>query len=353
MPLFSYSWTLKSIVFKKNKGKVFSCFSCGGGSSLGYKLAGFDVIGCNEIDPRMMQVYKENHNPKYAFLESIQTFKQKKEFPKELYNLDILDGSPPCSSFSLMGNREKDWGVLKKFKEGQAVQVLDTLFFDFIDLAKILQPKIVVAENVVGILTSSNFRNNYGARILKAFTNAGYIPSYYILDSSKMGVPQKRERIFFIAIRKDISSAFIQNSGFFNKKLNINMIFNEPVIKSKKILTNADNRTEITQESTLKILKSAGKNGICRNSKNTHNTGYAYKIFPNNICPTISCTSKYSDESGMFEISKKELCNFQTFPEDYNFLECKPQYIIGMSVPPVMIAQIATRIYSEILSKIK
>ncbi len=51
---FSYEWTLKDANFTKYKGTVFSCFACGGGSTMGYKLAGFDVIGCNEIDPKMM-----------------------------------------------------------------------------------------------------------------------------------------------------------------------------------------------------------------------------------------------------------------------------------------------------------
>jgi DNA (cytosine-5)-methyltransferase 1 len=148
---FPYKWTLKDAVFTKDKGKVFSCFACGGGS-FGYKLAGFDVLGCNEIDPKMIEAYKVNHNPKYAYLEPIQTFKLRKDFPKELYELDILDGSPPCSSFSMAGNREKDWGKDKVFREGQAMQVLDTLFFDFIDLAKELQPKVVIAENVKGLL---------------------------------------------------------------------------------------------------------------------------------------------------------------------------------------------------------
>ena len=129
----NYNWTLKDAVFTKDKGKVFSCFACGGGSTMGYKLAGFDVIGCNEIDPKMMKAYVENHNPKYSFLEGIQTFKLREDLPEELFNLDILDGSPPCSSFSMAGNRESDWGKEKKFREGQAEQVLDTLFFDFID----------------------------------------------------------------------------------------------------------------------------------------------------------------------------------------------------------------------------
>ena len=98
---FNYEWTLKDANFTKDKGTVFSCFSCGGGSTMGYKLAGFDVIGCNEIDPKVMEVYRVNHSPKFSYLESIQTFKARKDLPAELYNLDILDGSPPCSSFSM------------------------------------------------------------------------------------------------------------------------------------------------------------------------------------------------------------------------------------------------------------
>ena len=148
----NYRWTMKDdYPTEKNGLKVFSCFACGGGSTMGYKLAGFDVIGCNEIDPKMNKVYIENHKPKFNFLEGIQTFKLRDDLPEELYDLDILDGSPPCSSFSMAGNREKDWGKEKKFKEGQAEQVLDTLFFDFIDLAEKLKPKVVIAENVKGI----------------------------------------------------------------------------------------------------------------------------------------------------------------------------------------------------------
>lgn len=75
---YDYRWTLKDADFTKDKGKVFSCFACGGGSTMGYKLAGFDVIGCNEIDHRMMYTYCQNHNPHFPFLEPIQTFKEKK-----------------------------------------------------------------------------------------------------------------------------------------------------------------------------------------------------------------------------------------------------------------------------------
>lgn len=91
-------------------------------------------------------------------LEPIQEFKNRQDLPEELFNLDILDGSPPCSTFSISGDREESWGVEKKFREGQANQVLDRLFFDFIDLAKRLQSKVVVAENVKGILLGDAIR---------------------------------------------------------------------------------------------------------------------------------------------------------------------------------------------------
>ena len=139
---FPYKWTLADANFTKDKGKVFSCFACGGGSTMGYKLAGFDVLGCNEIDPKMIEAYKTNHKPKYAFLEPIQEFKLRDDLPEELYNLDILDGSPPCSSFSMAGNREEDWGKEKKFREGQAEQVLDTCFLTSLTLPKNFSQKL-------------------------------------------------------------------------------------------------------------------------------------------------------------------------------------------------------------------
>ena len=184
--LYPYEWKLKDLNFTKDKGKVFSCFSCGGGSTMGYKLAGFDVVGCNEIDPKMMKAYETNHNPKFPYLEPIQTFKLRKDLPKELYELDILDGSPPCSSFSMAGNREKDWGKEKKFREGQTEQILDNLFFDFIDLAKELQPKVIVAENVTGLMMGA--AKNYVKKIYNEFINAGYQLKIkpYLLDSSFM-----------------------------------------------------------------------------------------------------------------------------------------------------------------------
>ena len=95
--MVGYEWHFKDYPKKSNK-TVYSTFSCGGGSTMGYKLAGFDVIGANDIDPKMMKVYKANHNPKYYDLCSI-TDLINMDLPSDYYKLDILDGSPPLMSY--------------------------------------------------------------------------------------------------------------------------------------------------------------------------------------------------------------------------------------------------------------
>ena len=118
------AWSLTDLAsVPKNGVRVMSTFACGGGSSMGYKRAGCEVIAANDIDPEMAWHYQLNIKPKHYFLCPIRDLITA-ELPPELFELDILDGSPPCSTFSLSGNREKDWGKEKHFKEGQAKQVL-------------------------------------------------------------------------------------------------------------------------------------------------------------------------------------------------------------------------------------
>ena len=107
-------WQLADLPKVSPNGKrVFSTFACGGGSTMGYKLAGYEVVGANDIDPEMAEVYQATHKPKHYYLKPIgQLVEQLREegLPEHLQGLDILDGSPPCSSFSTSGNRERDWG---------------------------------------------------------------------------------------------------------------------------------------------------------------------------------------------------------------------------------------------------
>ena len=345
---FPYKWNIadgypaKGI--EKNNLNVFGTFICGGGSTMGYKLAGFNHLGGVEIDPPIADVYKENHNPKYLFLQDIRDFNKRTDLPTELYSLDFLDGSPPCSSFSLAGNRGKDWGKEKKFREGQAKQVLDTLFFDFIDLAKKLQPKIVIAENVKGLLLGS--AKEYVKRIYTELDLAGYHTQHFLLDASKMGVPQRRERVFFIGIRKDLAENYPI----------LDLEFNEEPIIFDKVLSDDSDRALIGRKLQIYNGVNYGEPDLRYSYErlNGKQSYFGYKlIYGHKVANTIlanDCNVVFGKSRHM---NIKELCLCGTYPIDYNFIKNKVHYLVGMSVPPVMTAQIATRIHQQWLSKIK
>jgi DNA (cytosine-5)-methyltransferase 1 len=350
----NYKWNLSDLKnIKKNGLKVFSCFACGGGSSMGYKLSGYTVLGCNEIDKKMMDIYKENLKPKYSFLEGIQNFKDREDLPEELYNLDILDGSPPCSNFSMAGKREEDWGKEKVFREGQALQVLDTLFFDFIDLAKKLQPKVIIAENVKGILLGEAI--TYVQKIIKGFEEAGYYTHCWLLDASKMGVPQRRQRVFFISIRKDIAEKIEgTKQSLFSKMPYLDLLFEEKEIPYKEIECEDNSKG---RHIPLGILPYWEKILPGRSCADVHEKGHYFqelKLHPDKALPTLRAGSNsYYHYIKPRRLHDTEIKLGGSFPLDYNFLKTQPIYIIGMSVPPLMIAKISQRIKEQWFDKIK
>jgi DNA (cytosine-5)-methyltransferase 1 len=192
--LFNYKWYLKdgypAKSITKNNYNVFGTFICGGGSTMGYKLAGFNHLGGVEIDPPIADIYKTNHNPKYLYNLDIRDFNKLENLPSELYNLDILDGSPPCSTFSMAGSREKAWGKEKVFREGQKMQSLDDLVFVYCNTIIKLQPKVFLLENVKGIIQGN--AKLYSKQIVQKMTNAGYNVQVFCLNAASMGVPQRR-----------------------------------------------------------------------------------------------------------------------------------------------------------------
>lgn len=356
MENLTYKWNLATANFTKDKGKVFSCFACGGGSTMGYKLAGFDVIGCNEIDKRVNQVYVKNHNPKYNYLCDIREFvkmAQNNELPAELYNLDILDGSPPCSSFSLAGKRDKDWGKEKYFREGQQKQVLDTLFFDFIELGKILQPKCMIIENVKGLLMTE--AKKYVIKIYEELEQAGYYALHFLLNASTMGVPQNRERVFFICFRKDLAGPFLVNVGLFEKNVKFNLEFNEKPILFKEIKTNDTDRKltgKILQMWKKRIYGDIDLSFPYMREENKCALFSNKFIYDEKVANTLTAKEPCILFSEPRYRNKTEVIMCSSFPLDYDFLNQQPHYICGMSVPPLMIAKISNEVYKQFLSKL-
>lgn len=340
-----WKWTMANDYPKEKNGlKVFSCFACGGGSTMGYKLVGCEVLGCCEIDPKMNEVYVKNHKPKYNFLMDIRDFNKKEDLPKELYNLDILDGSPPCTTFSMAGEREDSWGKKKKFKEGQVEQTLDDLAFVFIDTVAKLKPKVVVMENVEGLLLGNAW--GYVQRIYKKFKDIGYKVKHWLLKGETMGVPQTRHRVFFIATRLDFDLD------------EIDMTFNCAPITYGDI---TDGKSDIRKGKMHDIAAKSIK-GERTLAKTLVRLGEKYSMFGHrlidydDIVPTILSGHRdiwLRDGNG---ISKGDIISAQTFPQDYCFLPdtySNVEYICGMSVPPIMIKRIVERLIKSGIFTIK
>ena len=340
---FPWKWYLSDLAkVKKNGLTVFSCFSCGGGSSMGYKLAGYDVIGNVEIDPRVMEVYRKNNHPKHPYLMDVRDFLKipDADLPEELFHLDILDGSPPCSVFSTAGEREKGWNKEKVFREGQAKQKLDDLFFYFIRIAEKLKPRVVIAENVSGLLKGN--AKGYVNEIFKAFDAAGYKVQLFLLNAAFMGVPQKRERCFFVAQRKD--QAFPKLVLNFREKPILFGEVREPQGREIDPVKAVDTYTcmqHVTKrDHALSDIKARiyGKTNVGFSNIINQDDSIAHTLCSNGLMP------RAFDKTWMTENDKR---NIATFPQDYDFCDQTAQYICGMSVPPVMMAQVSAEVYNQ------
>lgn len=340
MNRFNWKWYLKDLNPDKDI-KVFTTFSCGGGSSMGYKRAGFQVLGNVEIDPKINDMYCRNNHPKYNYCMDLREFNKLEDLPEELYHLDILDGSPPCTTFSMAGKREDTWGKKKKFREGQAEQTLDDLFFVFLDTVEKLKPKIVIAENVEGIINGN--ARGYVNQIIKRFHEIGYEVQIFNLNAAFMDVPQARHRVFFVA----------NNQGFNKIRLN----FNNDIIKFKDV--RSENGVEFgNEDSVIKKIANLANKGERRCADVTKRlAGTDKRYFTSRIIDDDNVAATITSAGYMIRLCDRKLCtdedfiNVQSFPQDYDFCGNSVQYVCGMSVPPNMMANIAEEVYEQWLKK--
>lgn len=186
-----------------NGFNAISTFSGCGGSSLGYKMAGFKVLWANEFIPAAQEVYRLNHPGTILDTRDIRQVQ-----PQDILDaigmkpgdLDLLDGSPPCASFSTAGKREAGWGKVKAYSDTK--QRTDDLFFEYARLVRGIQPKVFVAENVSGLVKGT--AKGYFKLILKELQECGYNVKAKVLDAQWLGVPQMRQRLIFIGVRNDL-----------------------------------------------------------------------------------------------------------------------------------------------------
>ena len=190
-----------------NGYNAISTFSGCGGSSLGYKMAGFRVLWASEFIPAAQDTYRANHPATILDTRDIRNVQASDildAIGMKPGELDLFDGSPPCASFSTAGKREAGWGKVKAYSDTK--QRTDDLFFEYSRLIKGVQPKVFVAENVSGLVKGT--AKGYFLEILAELKSCGYVVSAKLLDAQWLGVPQMRQRVIFVGVRNDLVAQF-------------------------------------------------------------------------------------------------------------------------------------------------
>ena len=271
---------------------------------MGYKRAGFRVLGCVEIDPQINAIYRANLHPAHNYRMDLREFNRipDADLPPELFDLDVLDGSPPCSTFSMAGKREAAWGKEKRFREGQALQTLDDLFFVFLDTVAKLRP-------------------------------------------------QRRERVFFAARRIDGASP--------PDPPPLALMFDYPLIPFREVRSPSGLPIKSGIDgigSTARLLEKAWPSDekLSRISERERGrpVGFTHPlVWPDTVCPTVTSSSGFIRMPDRMAPTAADYINVGTFPQDYDLGETDPQraatrarYLVGMSVPPSMAAHLADKI---------
>jgi len=379
----------------QEKFKVISTFAGGGGSSTGYRLAGGKVLVINEFVEEAQKTYAENYPETIILPGDIKALTGKDFLDAvgvDVGEIDILDGSPPCSAFSVAGKLSHNiheeehvdlwgnvtiekvpgkhsdgWGQTKNYSDGKMVENIEDLFFEFLRVAKEIKPKVIVAENVKGLTISE--AKKYFNKILNTFEKIGYDVCAKVLDSRYYGVSQTRTRVIFIGIREDVA----EKTGY--SFMNISQIFPEPdkeVIPVKDVMVGLVNDPEEVKYLTEKFSNTAywkqtgSKMPIDPDKVLTgmdyHPKGHHFnlkRVSQHQPCPTITAMGSAETTAGAFhwieprKLTLGELKRIMSLPDDFILTGKWNQKAerCGRMVPPLMMEKVASSIYEKVLEK--
>lgn len=187
---------------------VASLFAGAGGSSTGYRMAGYRVAWASEFVPAAQDSYRANMRPGTVLdcrdVRDVQPAEILAAAGLAKDELDVLDGSPPCQAFSTAGKRAKGWGQDKTYEHG-AKQRNEDLFREYVRILRGLMPRAFVAENVSGLV--KGVAKGFFLEILADLKASGYRVEARLLDAQWLGVPQQRSRVIFVGVRDDLGLA--------------------------------------------------------------------------------------------------------------------------------------------------
>lgn len=353
-------------VYEASNQKLFdvvSLFAGGGGSSTGYRLAGANVLAINEFIDAAQQAYAKNYPTTHIFKQDIRKLNGKMildQIGKKVGELDVLDGSPPCASFSTAGLREKAWGKEKKYSD--KVQRVDDLFYEYARIVKEVQPKVFIAENVKG-LTLGSANNLLGSSQMSMFendkendtiyntlVNCGYRVRFKVLNAANYGVPQARERVIFIGLRNDLQGTITYPKPF------------DYVISAYEATKDVNNSQQDIKDASFNETTQAYnylkmmKEGQSMSDYHPKGSGFGMtRIYKHKPSPTI--LQRQGNKASLChweedrELSVPELIRLMSFPDDYYLGEKYTQKTerLGRAVPPLLMKAIASHVYETLL----
>jgi site-specific DNA-cytosine methylase len=196
-----------------------STFAGGGGSCIGFHLAGGHVLLASEFVPEARRTYAANFPDAQVDGRDIREITESgasmdaflARAGLKANQLDILNGSPPCCEFSLVGRGISDQNELRPYSDTKQ-KGMATLILDFFKLARHARPRVVIGENVPPLAWSKNRAFFEGALDMLRYADASHTRRLYyvnsaVLSASGFAVPQDRRRLFFIGVREDIAEA--------------------------------------------------------------------------------------------------------------------------------------------------
>jgi len=314
---------------KTHKFTVISTFSGGGGSSCGYIKAGGKVLLAAEYEKNAINTYKANFPNTPIFTKDIKNLTMgtiTKITNIEKYELDILDGSPPCQGFSIAGNKN-------------VCDPRNQLYNEYVRLLKNIQPKTFVMENVKGLISGKNkviFKD-----ILTQLKNCGYNVKARLMNSKWYNTATSRERVIIIGVREDL-----KKTPSYPKP-------EKHTITVKEALKDTKPDYKKYLNDTVRRFAKKCKPGESLTKHHPRGSFFNYRMInPNKPLTTIL---KNSYNQMFFEdyriLTPNEAKIISSFPENFKLTGTEAEKFgrVGNAVPPNMINAIATHIYNNFL----
>ncbi|MGM9803124.1 MAG: DNA (cytosine-5-)-methyltransferase [Muribaculaceae bacterium] len=308
--------------------KVASLFCGCGGMDLGvignfsfldtnYPRSAFDIVYAVDNDEYCTKIYNANFEHK-CIVKDVREIN-----PTKIPDFDVLVGGFPCQAFSISAQNPPRLG----FKDERGM-----LFFEMVKILKEKKPRAFIAENVKGLL-SANHKQAF-PMIMKEFSDAGYHVQYFLVNASKFGVPQKRERVIIIGFREHVDlnnfvfSHYIPCSSVLGDVIDENENNNESLYFSEKAVAG------------MMAVREKMNKGRAQDLSQPCNTISAHlaKVSLNSTDPVLMIGDRYR------RFSCREAARIQSFPDTFilDVVSDIRQYkAIGNAVPPVMMWHIA------------